>query len=257
MGEGDSLGTQRYPPPSAVELGSAGFDDVQEIGRGGFGVVYRCMQADLDRPVAVKVLTVDLDEENRSRFFREQQAMGRLTGHPNIVNILQVGATDSGCPFIVMPYHPRDSLDARIRRDGPLPLDQAFRLGVKMAGAVESAHRLGILHRDIKPANILLTEYGEPELADFGIAHITGGFETATGVVTGSPAYTAPEVLGEIRRVQRPIFTVLALSCSALSPVTPRSSVVAVSKLSRSFCGSPSKRYPTCVTMGSPTTWPK
>lgn len=196
MGEGDSLGTQRYPPPSAVELGSAGFDDVQEIGRGGFGVVYRCMQADLDRPVAVKVLTVDLDEENRSRFFREQQAMGRLTGHPNIVNILQVGATDSGCPFIVMPYHPRDSLDARIRRDGPLPLDQAFRLGVKMAGAVESAHRLGILHRDIKPANILLTEYGEPELADFGIAHITGGFETATGVVTGSPAYTAPEVLG-------------------------------------------------------------
>ncbi len=65
-----------------------------------------------------------------------------------------------------------------------------------MAGAVETAHRLGILHRDVKPANILLTDYGEPELTDFGIAHITGGFETATGAVTGSPAYTAPEVLG-------------------------------------------------------------
>ena len=64
-----------------------------------------------------------------------------------------------------------------------------------MAGALETAHRLGILHRDVKPANILLTDYGEPALTDFGIAHIAGGFETATGAVTGSPAFTAPEVL--------------------------------------------------------------
>ncbi|ABG99896.1 protein kinase/ transcriptional regulator, LuxR family protein (plasmid) [Rhodococcus jostii RHA1] len=195
MGAGDPLDTQRYPPSPAAELADIGFDDAQEIGRGGFGVVYRCTQADLERTVAVKVLTVELDDENRARFFREQRAMGRLTGHPNIVNVLQVGATDSGRPFIVMPFHPQDSLDARIRRDGPLPLGEALRLGVKMAGAVESAHRLGILHRDVKPANILLTEYGEPELTDFGIAHISGGFETVTGAVTGSPAYTAPEVL--------------------------------------------------------------
>ncbi|EKT79816.1 serine/threonine protein kinase [Rhodococcus opacus M213] len=96
MGEGDPLDTQRYPPSPAAELGRSGFADVQEIGRGGFGVVYRCTQANLDRTVAVKVLTVKLDEENRARFFREQRAMGRLTGHPNIVHILQVGATDSG-----------------------------------------------------------------------------------------------------------------------------------------------------------------
>ncbi|UZG60203.1 protein kinase domain-containing protein [Rhodococcus opacus] len=195
MGEGDPLDTQRYPPSPAAELAGTGFDDAQEIGRGGFGAVYRCTQADLDRTVAVKVLTVELDEENRARFFREQRAMGRLTGHPNIVHILQVGATDSGLPYIVMPYHPQDSLEARVRKDGPLALDQALRVGVKMAGAVETAHRLGILHRDVKPANILLTDYGEPELADFGIAHISGGFQTATGAVTGSPAYTAPEVL--------------------------------------------------------------
>ncbi|WP_231913838.1 serine/threonine-protein kinase, partial [Rhodococcus sp. LB1] len=150
MGEGDPLDTQRYPPPPTTELGGAGFADVQEIGRGGFGVVYRCTQEELDRTVAVKVLTVELDEENRARFFREQRAMGRLTGHPNIVNILQVGATDSGRPYIVMPYHPQDSLDVRIRRRGPLPLGQALRLGVKIAGAVESAHRLGVLHRDVK-----------------------------------------------------------------------------------------------------------
>ncbi|ETT28811.1 hypothetical protein RAJCM14343_1729 [Rhodococcus aetherivorans] len=196
MGDRDRFDTQRYPPAPAAELADAGFDEVREIGRGGFGVVYRCTQADLDRTVAVKVLTVDLDEENRARFLREQRAMGRLTGHPNIVPILQVGTTASGRPYLVMPYHPQGSLDARIHRHGPLPLDQALRLGVKMAGALETAHRLGIVHRDVKPANILLTEYGEPQLADFGIAHIAGGFETATGAVTGSPAYTAPEVLG-------------------------------------------------------------
>ncbi|ANZ27173.1 protein kinase [Rhodococcus sp. WB1] len=195
MGDRDRFDTQRYPPAPAAELADAGFDEVGEIGRGGFGVVYLCTQADLDRTVAVKVLTVDLDEENRARFLREQRAMGRLTGHPNIVPILQVGTTDSGRPYLVMPYHPQGSLDARIHRHGPLPLDQALRLGVKMAGALETAHRLGIVHRDVKPANILLTEYGEPQLADFGIAHIAGGFETATGAVTGSPAYTAPEVL--------------------------------------------------------------
>ncbi|MFC9357416.1 protein kinase [Rhodococcus sp. NPDC057014] len=146
--------------------------------------------------VAVKVLDADLDDENRSRFLREQRAMGRLTGHPNIVNIFQVGATDSGRPYIVMQYHPRDSLDRLIREHGPLPLDQALRLGVKMAGALETAHRQGIVHRDVKPGNILITDYDEPQLSDFGIAHVAGGFETTSGAVTGSPAFIAPEVLG-------------------------------------------------------------
>ncbi|MGW4339751.1 protein kinase domain-containing protein [Rhodococcus koreensis] len=193
MGERDSLETSRYAVN--VELHADGFEDAEEIGHGGFGAVYRCTQRVLDRIVAVKVLTVELDEENRARFFREQRAMGRLTGHPNIVSVLQVGETDSGRPYIVMPYHRQDSLDARLRDRGPLSLGEALRLGVRMAGAVETAHRLGILHRDVKPGNILLTDYGEPALTDFGIAHVAGGFKTATGSVTGSPAYTAPEVL--------------------------------------------------------------
>jgi non-specific serine/threonine protein kinase len=196
MCEADPLDTRRYSLSTASALAGAGFGDAEEIGRGGFGVVYRCKQAELDRTVAVKVLTTELDGENRARFFREQQAMGRLTGHPNIVGVLQVGATDSGLPYIVMPYHSQGSLDVRIRLRGPLPVEKALRLGVKIAGAVESAHRLGILHRDVKPANILLTDYGEPALTDFGIAHVSGGFVTATGTVPGSPAYIAPEVLG-------------------------------------------------------------
>ena len=178
----------------AAELHASGFDDAEEIGRGGFGIVYRCIQAELDRTVAVKVLTADL-EENRERFVREQRAMGRLTGHPNIVGVLQVGRTDTGYPYLVMTYYRRGSLDARIRRDGPLPLAEVLRLGVKLVGALETAHRAEILHRDIKPGNILYTDYGEPALSDFGIAHVTGAFKTATGTFTGSPAFTAPEIL--------------------------------------------------------------
>ena len=181
--------------PVAVELSASGFEDAQEIGHGGFGVVFRCTQPALDRTVAVKVLTAELDSDNRARFFREQQAMGRLTGHPNIVTVLQAGVTASGRPYLVMPYHPLDSLDTWIRREGPLPVETALWVGVKIAGALESAHRLEILHRDVKPGNILLSEYGEPALTDFGIARITGGFHTDTGVVTASPAFTAPEVL--------------------------------------------------------------
>ncbi|MGY4099349.1 protein kinase domain-containing protein [Nocardia sp. R16R-3T] len=192
----DPFATQRDASGSVVaELAAAGFDDAAEIGRGGFGAVYRCTQASLDRIVAVKVLTADLDEENQARFFREQRAAGRLTGHPNIVNVLQVGATDNGRPFIVMPYYPQGSLDQRIRHDGPLTLEEVLRLGVKMAGALDTAHHSGVLHRDVKPGNILFTDYGEPALTDFGIARIAGGFVTATGSVTGTPAFTAPEVV--------------------------------------------------------------
>ncbi|WP_067676721.1 protein kinase domain-containing protein [Nocardia miyunensis] len=196
MSEDDQFRTLRdVSDPVIEELSAAGFVDAEEVGRGGFGVVYRCAQTELDRTVAVKILTAELDTENRARFFREQQAMGRLTGHPNIVTVLQSGTTASSRPYLVMPYHPSDSLDARIRQQGPLPTETVLRIGVKIAGALETAHRLGIVHRDVKPGNILLTDYGEPALTDFGIARIVGGFQTTAGTLTGSPAFTAPEVL--------------------------------------------------------------
>src|ERR1700746_1374343 len=196
MADVDSHSTQRdLVPDIPAELRDAGFEDVAEIGRGGFGVVYRCAQTRLGRTVAVKVLTADLDPDNLDRFLREQHAMGRLSGHPNIVTILQVGTTTTGRPFIVMPYHAKNSLEPLIPQRGPLDWCETLRIGVKLAGALDAAHRANILHRDVKPGNILLTEYGEPELTDFGIARIAGGFQTATGVITGSPAFTAPEVL--------------------------------------------------------------
>jgi serine/threonine protein kinase/N-acetylneuraminic acid mutarotase len=188
-------------PPSrargiiAEELAAAGFVDAVEVGRGGAGVVYRCHQTSLGRRVAVKVLASDLDKDNRERFLREGFAMGKLSGHPNIVNILQVGVTESNRPYIVMPYHPGGSLASKIHRVGRVAWPDALRIGVKLCGALETAHRAGTLHRDIKPGNVLINEYGDPQLSDFGIARIVGGYETATGYFTGTIAFTAPEVL--------------------------------------------------------------
>ncbi len=180
--------------PLVTQLSADGFEDAVEIGRGGFGVVYRCNQVELDRLVAIKVLTIDLDE-NRPRFEREQRAMAKLTGHPNIVAVLQVGETYEGHPYLVMPFYRNDSLQTQIDRLGQVPVNETLHAGIKIAGALESAHRLQIVHRDVKPGNVMLTDYGEPALTDFGIAHMSGGFQTESGVFTGSPAFTAPELI--------------------------------------------------------------
>ena len=94
-----------------------------------------------------------------------------------------------------MPFCSSGSLDTRLRTQGPLPARDVLAIGIKLAGALETAHQAGILHRDVKPSNILINDYGEPQLTDFGIAHMAGGFVTGTGAITGSPAFTAPEVL--------------------------------------------------------------
>ncbi|WP_205876688.1 protein kinase domain-containing protein [Mycobacterium camsae] len=179
---------------AVADLAAAGFVDALEIGRGGSGVVYRCVQSDLGRPVAVKVLA-GLSEQDRARFVREQQAMGRVTGHPHIVAVLQAGQTASGCPFLVMPLCGRGSLQQRIAEHGALDRDEALGIGAKIADALAAAHRLGVVHRDVSPANILFTDYGEPALTDFGVAGVSRGFETAGQMLVGTPAFTAPELL--------------------------------------------------------------
>ena len=122
-------------PPAVAGLAAAGFDAAKEVGRGGFGVVYRCAQEGLDRAVAVKVLMTTLADD-RARFVREQQAMGRLTGHPNIVAVFQVGELDNGLPFLVMPFCEQGSVQDRIAKLAELPLDEVLRIGVKLAGAL-------------------------------------------------------------------------------------------------------------------------
>lgn len=180
---------------SDVRLGVPGLDEVEEIGRGGFGVVYRARQPALNRRVAVKVLGTGLDEADRERVAREAWAMGTLSGHPNIVNVFDVGVTPAGAQYITMNYVAQGSLAARIGARGALEWSEAVRITIKLAGAVETAHRTGTLHRDIKPENVLMSDYGEPQLADFGIARVQGRFEKATGQFTASVVHAAPEVL--------------------------------------------------------------
>ncbi len=193
--ESGAGGAAPVPNGIVAELAAAGFENARQVAKGGAGVIYCCYETALGRNVAIKVLPSHLDDESRERFLREGYAMGKLSGHPNIVNILRVGVTESTRPYIVMPYYPADSLAVRLRREGPVPWPEALRIGVKLCGALETAHQTGTLHRDIKPANVLVNDYGEPQLSDFGIAHIEGGYETAVGFFSGTIDYTAPEVM--------------------------------------------------------------
>lgn len=150
----------------------AGFEGLIEIGRGGFGVVYRARQPTLDRDVAIKVLSPSIERAALERFGREGLALGALTGHPCVVSIFASGVTDSGQPFIVKPCIARGSLAAHLGAFGPMTPTAATATGVRLAGAIETAHRRAIVHRDIKPESVLLSEFGEPLLADFGIARM-------------------------------------------------------------------------------------
>lgn len=177
-----------------VNLGTDEFVDLAELGTGGYGVVYSARQPAFDRIVAVKVLSFT-DGRSLRRFSRERQALGKVSNHPHITPVFASGFTTDGRPYLAMELMRGGSLADRLETDGPMPWQTVLDLGVKLSGALETAHRAGILHRDLKPANILLSEYGEPRLADFGIASLDDGEQTKTGVITASVAYAAPEVL--------------------------------------------------------------
>ncbi len=176
-----------------VQLGLTGYSDAEEIGRGGFGVVYRARQVSLGRLVAIKVLPAGtMGEHTRKRFERECRVMATLADHPNIVSIFDHGMTDdSRRPFIVMEYVSGGSLAAR----GAIAWDRALETGIKLSGALETAHRASILHRDLKPENVLVSAFGQVKLADFGVAKTQDSSETPTGHITASILHAAPELL--------------------------------------------------------------
>ena len=183
-----------------VELGIEGLTGAVEIGRGGFGVVYRAQQPALERTVAVKVLTVRVvDDEARRRFKREAGITGSLSGHTHIVAVHDAGFTGDGFPYLVMEDMEGGSLADVVARDGPLPWPQAVDVGMRMAEALDAAHAAGVLHRDVKPENILLSRYGVPKLADFGIARREIPGATRTAAPHLSIAHAAPEILSRGR----------------------------------------------------------
>ncbi len=183
------------------DLGVPGLTSAVEIGRGGFGTVYSADEPEFGRAVAVKVLRERLgDDDVRRAFARECLAMGSLSGHPNIVGVYRGGTTTAGHPYIVMDLMTGGSLAERLRRDGPLPWAEVLDRGVSVAGALETAHRAGVLHLDLKPANLFVSRYGETTLGDFGLGHLgmarlPGVTSTIDGRVRASAAYAAPERL--------------------------------------------------------------
>ncbi|MCS3442570.1 serine/threonine-protein kinase [Microbacterium phyllosphaerae] len=165
------------PPPELP-----GFTYLEPLGTGGFADVFLYEQQMPRRRVAVKVLLADrLTSSAAQEFADEANVMAMLSTHPAIVTIYQAGVAGDDRPYLVMEYCPRPNLQLRARKE-PFSVAEALRVGVQVAGAVETAHRAGVLHRDIKPANILVTEYNRPALTDFGIASTTGATGEASGM---------------------------------------------------------------------------
>ena len=178
-----------------------GYRNLEEIGRGGFALVYRGEQIALRRTVAIKVVSgLDVDPSRLRRFERECAAIGSLSSHPHVVSVYDAGTTIEGLPFLSMEYLPEGSLADRLRKKGPLDPDDVIEIGIQLCGALEAAHNSDVLHRDIKPENILVGGQGQVKLADFGIAFVADTTShTATGTMVGTVKHSAPEVLGGAR----------------------------------------------------------
>src|SRR6266581_4225871 len=180
---------------AATMLGELGdYELLEEIGRGGQGVVFRVRQKSLNRTVALKVIGLGqwASKAHVKRFRLEAEAAARLD-HPCIVPIYEVGEREGSCYFS-MKFVEGGQLDEVVVRT-PMPIRQAAELMAKVARTVHYAHEHGILHRDIKPGNILLDAKGEPHLTDFGLARLLESESTVTRTleVLGTPSYMAPE----------------------------------------------------------------
>src|SRR5436189_1178762 len=198
----DVRGNNANAPPNnkkatraAELLGEFGdYELLEEIGRGGQGVVFRARQKSLNRTVALKVISLGqwASKAHLKRFRLEAEAAARLE-HPGIVPIHEVGERDGSCYFS-MKFGEGGQLDEVARRE-PMPIRSAVELIAKVARTVHYAHEHGILHRDIKPGNILLDAKGEPHLTDFGLARLVESESSVTQTldVLGTPSYMAPE----------------------------------------------------------------
>ena len=171
------------------------------LGAGGMGAVFLVTHLGIERKFALKLLHADTSNgpESEARFAREAQAAGRI-GHPNIVDVFDLGQAEDGAPYMVMELLPGESVAERVQR-GPLPIDEAVEISLQVLHALEAAHAAGIIHRDIKPANIFLVKRADGgrsiKVLDFGIAKFASeagsGALTGTGAILGSPLYMAPE----------------------------------------------------------------
>jgi serine/threonine-protein kinase len=160
------------------------------LGRGGMSEVWAATDTELERRVALKLLTPNADN---ARFEREARAVASL-GHPNITQLYDYGE-ENGRPYIVLEYLPGGTLEEHLPQGKPLPDDDVRQIAAEVASGLAHAHSRGVVHRDLKPANVLFDQEGRAKLADFGIARMAAGDGTFTeaGTVLGTAAYISPE----------------------------------------------------------------
>ena len=170
-----------------------GFSYVRVLGSGGFADVFLYEQNMPRRQVAVKVMLAEVVTSQVKQMFQaEANLMAQLSTHPSILTVYQASVSSDGRPYLVMELC-SSAIGQRYRSD-PLPVPEVLSIGVRIASAVETAHRAGVLHRDIKPSNILTTAYGHPVLSDFGIAATLSEADVTEAIGLSIP-WSAPEVL--------------------------------------------------------------
>ena len=173
-----------------------GLEHLRLIGGGGFADVFAAHEPAFSRDVAVKLFRSRVGDADRDSFGREAQAMGRLSGIRNVVQVYRCGITEDQHPFLVMELM-RGSMQDRLL-EGPMPVGDVCAVGVLIGRSLAEAHARGILHRDIKPANVLIDRYGEPALSDFGISSLPGAGASAS-IAAFTAEHAPPEVFEEGR----------------------------------------------------------
>jgi serine/threonine-protein kinase len=228
----ESMAPQESDPGTASELPSdfvefpcefGSYELLEEIGRGGMGVVYKARQPSLDRIVAIKMILAShlASTEHVRRFRAEAKAAARLR-HSHIVDIHEVGQIH-GQHYFAMQFVDGKSLADRVA-EGRIELEAAVRIVAAVARAVAYLHRQGLVHRDLKPSNILIDEEGQPHVTDFGLAK---GLQqdselTATGVIAGTPSYMSPEQAAGRRSEIGPLSDVYSLGAILYELLTGR-----------------------------------
>ena len=228
---GDDSSSRRQGLQLPTTVGD--YELIEEIGRGGMGVVFRSRQISLNREVAIKMILRGrlASEADLQRFLAEASATAKLE-HPNIVPVYEVGDVD-GRPFFSMQYVEGETLAQRVAQ-GPMQQRKAAEIVAFIARAIAFAHEQGVLHRDLKPSNILLGANDKPLVMDFGLAKQVNNDDeslTRSGMLVGTPAYMSPEQASGRRGMVGPASDVYSLGCVLYCALTGRAPFVAESSM--------------------------
>lgn len=225
------------------------YEVLEEIATGGMGVVYLAQQAGLNRTVAIKLMRASVagSVDAAIRFTREARIAAQLAS-PHIVNVLDIGLTEDGLPFIVMEHLKGHDLEHHLSKKGPLAIDEATDLVRQICRGLYEAHNHGIVHRDLKPGNIFLVSESSgghrAVLLDFGVSKMTSQSEvglTQTGMIMGSPRYMSPEQLADSKSVDHrsDIWSLGVILYEVLAGIPPYKSTTLVQLVAEILQGTP------------------